>query len=224
MNKSVFFPTNNIGKYERYKRSFEKLGIEYNRYFVNSDGEEVKVEVEEDGKTTRENAEKKAKRYYEEYKKIMPEKNFSVITTDEALYIDGLTASEQPGMFVRRFNGLDGKRATDEEVVERYTSFVRKLGKEAKAKWHYSLVMYNGQNFYYLDWDEGVLFSDTPHFPITKGYVLNNITIVRLDENGNKVMLSDLSPEERYQYLSRYTDRVSGFIDRHMGEIELDER
>lgn len=224
MSKIVFFPTNNIGKYERYKKSFEKHGIEYNRYLLDCNGEEIKVEVVEDGKTTRENAEKKAKGYYDKYKKRICNNNFSIITTDEALYIDGLADNEQPGVFVRRFNGLDGKRATDQEVVDRYTSFVKKLGGEAKAKWHYSLVMYNGKKFYYLDWDEHVLFSDTPHFPITKGYVLNNITIVEIDENGNKIMLSDLSDEEKEKYLAKYTDNVSKFINENILEAELDER
>ena len=224
MSKRVFFPTNNIGKYERYKKSFEKHGIEYNRYLLDCNGEEIKVKVVEDGKTTRENAEKKAKGYYDEYKKRICNNNFSIITTDEALYIDGLADNEQPGVFVRRFNGLDGKRATDEEVVDRYTSFVKKLGGEAKAKWHYSLVMYNGKKFCYLDWDEHVLFNDTPHFPITKGYVLNNITIVKIDENGNKIMLSDLSDEEKEKYLAKYTDNVSKFINENILEAELDER
>ena len=115
MEKIIFFPTNNIGKFERYKCAFEKAKIEYNRYFQNQKGENIKVEVQEDGETTRENAEKKAKAYYEEYKKILPEKQFAIITTDEALYIEGLKDDEQPGLFVRRFQGLNGSRATDDE-------------------------------------------------------------------------------------------------------------
>ena len=122
MKKQVYFPTNNIGKYERYKRSFENLSIEYNRYFIDTNGNELKVDVIEDGKTLEENAKKKAKAYYDEYKKYITDSNFCIITTDEALYIDGLKDEKQPGLFVRRFNGLDAKRATDEEVVERYTA------------------------------------------------------------------------------------------------------
>ena len=97
------------------------------------------------------------------------------------------------------------------EVVEKYTSVVKRLGGEANAKWVYSLVMYNGKNFHDLTWEEPVLFSDTPHYPITRGYVLNNITIVKKSD-GDNVMLSDLDEEERYKYLSRYTDAVVNFI------------
>lgn len=212
MKKIVFFPTNNIGKYDRYKKSFKKKNIIYNRYLTDENGIEIKVEVSEDGKTLNENAKKKAKQYYDEYKKHLNDTSFSIITTDEALYIDGLTEKEQPGLFVRRFGGIDAKRATDEEVVQKYTSVIKKLGGEAKAKWIYSLVMYDGKNFYDYTWEEPVLFSSIPHYPITKGYVLNNITIVKKIDN-NTIMLSDLTEEERYEYLSKYTDTIADFIN-----------
>ena len=211
MKKSIFFPTNNIGKYERYSCSFKNAGITYNRYFNTSDGEPLTVDVDENCKTAKENAEKKALAYYEEYKKIMPQTDFVIMTTDESLYIDGLKDEEQPKERVRRFNGLT--RATDMQVVEQYTNFVKKLGGKAKAKWHYSLVAYDGNKFHYLDWDEPVEFSDTPHEPIPKGYVLNSITIVDKDEKGNDIMLSDLSPEKRQSYLALYTDKVADFIN-----------
>ena len=212
MKKIVFFPTNNIGKYDRYKKSFKKKNIIYNRYLTDENGIEIKVEVSEDGKTLNENAKKKAKQYYDEYKRHLNDTSCSIITTDEALYIDGLTEKEQPGLFVRRFGGIDAKRATDEEVVQKYTSVIKKLGGEAKAKWIYSLVMYDGKNFYDYTWEEPVLFSSIPHYPITKGYVLNNITIVKKVDN-NTIMLSDLTEEERYEYLSKYTDTIADFIN-----------
>ena len=63
MQKVIFFPTNNIGKYDRYKISFNKEDIIYNRYLIDENGFDVKVNVLEDGKTLKENAEKKAKAY-----------------------------------------------------------------------------------------------------------------------------------------------------------------
>ena len=210
MSNIVYFPTNNVGKYDRYKKSFEKSGVDYNRYYINSEGNEVKIEIEENGKTTRENAEKKAKGYYEEYKKIMPNQNFIVMTTDEALYIDGLEDGKQPKERVRRFDGLE--RATDMQVVDKYTDIVKKLGGRANALWKYSLVTYNGKEYHYLDWDEPVLFCDIPHEPIPKGYVLDSITIVSENELGTKTMLSELSSEKKFDYLSKYTDEVAKFV------------
>ena len=66
MNKYVFFPTNNIGKFDRYKKSFEKNGILYRRYY-----KDIKVDVIEDEESLVENAKKKAKAYYSEYKKYL---------------------------------------------------------------------------------------------------------------------------------------------------------
>ena len=48
MKTIVFFPTNNIGKYDRYKNSFEKEKMVYNRYLIENNTE-VKVDVVEDG-------------------------------------------------------------------------------------------------------------------------------------------------------------------------------
>lgn len=203
LNKYVFFPTNNIGKFDRYKKSFEKNGILYRRYY-----KDIKVDVIEDEESLVENAKKKAKAYYSEYKKYLKEK-FLIMTTDEALYIDGLNDEEQPGIYVRRFDGLN--RAEDQEVIDKYTSFVKKMGGEVRAKWVYSLIVFDGKNYYDYSWDEIVLFGDTLHLPITKGYVLNNITIVKKENNKN-IMLSDLSDEERYNYLAKYTDKVCKFV------------
>lgn len=208
----VYFPTNNVGKYERYKKSFELANIQYERYLVNNEGKEEIVDIKEDGKTTKENAEKKAKGYYDAYAKKIPRESFVIITTDEALYIDSLNDEEQPGQFVRRFGGMDGKRATDDEVVKKYTELVAKLGGYASARWHYSMVMYNGKDYSYLEWDESVNFSCYLHKPIPKGYVLNSITIVKKDEKGNDVMLSDLSTDDRFEYLREYTDNVVKFV------------
>lgn len=208
----VYFPTNNIGKYERYKKSFELANIPYERYLINNEGKEEIVDIIEDGNTTKENAEKKAKGYYDAYVKKIPEKTFVIITTDEALYIDGLSDEEQPGQFVRRFGGMDGARATDEEVVKKYTELVNKLGGNASARWHYSMVIYDGEEYSYLEWDENVNFSSYPHNPIPKGYVLNSITIIKKDEEGNDVMLSDLSDEEGFEYLRTYTDNVVKYV------------
>lgn len=141
----VYFPTNNIGKYERYKKSFELANITYKRYLVNNEGKEEIIDIEENAKTTRENAERKAKGYYDAYAKKIPSESVVIITTDEALYIEGLNDKEQLGQFARRFSGMTCQRATDEEIARRYTELINKLGGTARAKWHYSMVTYNGE-------------------------------------------------------------------------------
>ena len=52
MQRLVFFPTNNIGKFDRYRKSFEKEGFAYERYLTGDDGVDLKVDVLEDGKNS----------------------------------------------------------------------------------------------------------------------------------------------------------------------------
>lgn len=86
-NKIVaYFSTNNIGKYERYKKSFELANITYERYLLNNEGKEEIVDGKENAKTTRENAERKAKGYYDAYvKKCL--KNLLLLLQPMRLYI-----------------------------------------------------------------------------------------------------------------------------------------
>ena len=243
-NLTVFFPTNNIGKFSRYEETFKKAQIKYHRYLKDKDGKDMKIEVEENGNSTQENAEIKARTYYEYYKReLPPNTHFVIMTSDEALFFHDLPDGiEQPGLFVRRFNGLKGGRATDKEVVERYTSFIKDLKQnQAKAFWQYSFVAYNGESFEYINWEEEVLFSDTPHEPITEGYPLNNITIVgQIDEynmldltsnateyfknqSDKNVMLSDLTDEAREKYLSQYTQNLVDFVNKLSKQQNIEE-
>ena len=221
MDVIVFFPTNNDGKFLRYKTAIEKTGMQYKRFFTKADGSKIKLDVKEDGKTSQENAHKKAKAFYDEYKQYLPNTTFFIMTTDEELFIDGLAPDKQPGKFVRRFGGEDSGRATDDEMIARYTGFVNSMGGIANAKWKYSMTLYDGKEFRDLSWDEAVLFSGTPHTPIAKGYPLNSITIV--SQNGDKrVMLSELSPEQQDKHFSKYTTKVAEFIYKGI-EADLDE-
>lgn len=222
----VCFPTNNVGKYKRYEESFKRMGIKYYRYYNDEKGNPPN-----EGSNLAENAKAKAEYYYNLYSQLMPDKRIIIMSTDEALYFDeevlteknnnrkkdGRTEIEQPGPFVRRFDGLNGTSASDDEVVEKYTSIVTELGGEVEARWNYALAVFDGQKFRQVEWKEPVLFSDSPHYPITPGYVLNNITIVGkrynpLDGKYSNIMLSDLSEEARFEYLRKYTDSVAEFV------------
>jgi XTP/dITP diphosphohydrolase len=65
-------------------------------------------DVVEDGNTLMENAVKKAVTYAATIGQ-------QVVSMDNGLYFDGLTDSEQPGIHLRRINGVD--RTTDKELL-----------------------------------------------------------------------------------------------------------
>ena len=74
--------------------------------------------VEEDGQTPLENAEKKAKAYFEAW-------GIPVFSCDSGLYIDGIPEEEQPGIHVRT---IHGKYLSDDEMLAHYTGLAEKYG------------------------------------------------------------------------------------------------
>lgn len=86
----------------------------------------IKVDVKEDGKTAVENAIKKAKAYYEITK-------LPTLTDDAGLFIENFPENEQPGLYVKRIDGIDG--LSNDEIVDRYINKLKKYGEESFA--HY---------------------------------------------------------------------------------------
>ena len=92
----VLFATTNPAKVKRYVSKLQKQGIEV----LTLNDIDIKLEVEETGKNAIENAELKAKAYY----------NATGITSigiDDTLFIEGLPEEKQPGTNVRRVNGKE---------------------------------------------------------------------------------------------------------------------
>lgn len=81
------------------------------------------IDVPEEGRTTAENAETKARAYYAATR--MP-----TLAIDGGLHIEGLPAEKQPGVSVRRIYGHDGD-ATDEEVLDYYARALEEIGGES---------------------------------------------------------------------------------------------
>lgn len=90
-------------------------------------------EVKEDGKTASENARKKALTYASHLQK-------TVMSMDNALYIDGLQPEEQPGLTVRTPFGTD-HRLSDDEMIKYYSALVARLGGVARVSWDFAVCI-----------------------------------------------------------------------------------
>jgi 8-oxo-dGTP diphosphatase len=88
---------------------------------------DLNIDIVEDGNTPTENAIKKAKQYYEAT-------HMPVIAEDSGLYIDEFSEDEQPGLFVKRVNGVEG--LSDEEVINHYISKLNEHGGKSLAAYH----------------------------------------------------------------------------------------
>ncbi len=164
--KKVLFATENESKAKRFKDYLLKNGIE----IITINDIENKIEIEENGKDAIENALIKARVYAENL-------DLPVFAMDDNLYIDGIPENKQPGMYVRRVNG---KRLTDNEMIEYYSSLAHKYGKKGKltCRWVYGIaVIKNGVESTYTWSKEDFYIVDKPSDKINPGYPLNTISI-----------------------------------------------
>jgi 8-oxo-dGTP diphosphatase len=127
--KEIIFGTANPGKVIQVQAALDPLGIKV----LSLSGFDNLPDVKENGKTAQENSRKKATSYC----KVIGQ---TVLSMDNALYIDGLNDDEQPGIHVRRIPGFDG-RPTDEEMLEYYSALIKKHGGNMTGHWEFSMCL-----------------------------------------------------------------------------------
>ena len=180
--KRVLFATGNSSKAKRFSKGLEEKGIEV----ISLKDIDTEIEVEENGKDAIENAVLKAKAYA----KVM---DIPVFAMDDNLYLENVPEEKQPGMFVRRVNG---KRLSDEEMIEYYSNLVKEYGIEGKltGRWIYGIaVINNGRENTYTWSKEDFYMVDKPSDKINPGYPLNTISI---NTKLNKYF-TDITEEDR---------------------------
>ena len=176
----VLFATTNPAKIRKYVDKLKEKNIEV----LTLKDLSLNIKVEENGKSSLENAKIKAEAYY----------NASHITTismDCSLFIEGVPEEKQPGTHVRRVNG---KELTDDEALEHYIKLVKEYGGKLKAKWVYGMAIYNGKEAKQITWDKSEFyFVDKPSEKRNSGYPLDSISIM---PDSNKYFV-DLTREEK---------------------------
>lgn len=192
----VLFATKNPAKIKRYVEKLERRGVEI--LTINDIG--IDLPINENGKNAIENAYIKAKAYYDETK-------LTTIAVDDNLYIEGLPKEKQPGTNVRRVNG---KRLTDDEMIEHYTNLVKEYGGKLTAKWVFGMVIYNGETSKKCTWNkEHFYLVDRPCLKRTTGYPLDSISIL---PETNKYFV-ELTEEEKNDIKKEVkNDKIIDFI------------
>ena len=161
----LLYGTTNRAKLEVMERATKDLDIEI--ISLNDIEGELPV-IDENGKTPLENAEIKAKAYYEAFR--MP-----VISCDSGLYFDELEEDKQPGIYVRRVNG---KELSDEEMTEYYSSLARKHGGKLTGRYRNAIYFILDEKSHYSTMDmsiatEPFLLVSTPHVKRVEGFPLD---------------------------------------------------
>lgn len=179
----ILFATGNPSKVKRFAKGLEKEGIK----ILTLNDIDKKVEIEENGKNAIENAIIKAKAY----SKIV---NMPVLAMDDNLYIENVPEEKQPGMFVRRVNG---KRLTDEEMIEHYTNLVKEYGENGKliCRWVYGMAIINNGKISTYSWSKDDFYMVDKTSPkINPGYPLDTISInIKLNK-----YFTDITEEDKH--------------------------
>ena len=195
--KKVLFATGNPSKAKRFSKGLLDKGIEV----ITLKDIEKDIEINEDVKNAIENAIIKAKAYAEVV-------DMPVFAMDDNLYLENVPEEKQPGVFVRRVNG---KRLTDEEMLQHYTGLVKEYGKEGKldCKWVYGMAVINEKKeISTYTWEKGgFYFVEKISDKIRAGYPLDSISI---NKKLNKYF-TDITPEDK-KMLSEYESDVVEFI------------
>ena len=192
----VLFATINLAKVKKYKKPLEERGIE----LITINDLDFKLDIHENGKNVIENAYIKAKAYYDATK-------IPTIGMDNSLFIEELPEEKQPGTHVRRVNG---KRLTDEEMIEYYTNLVKEYGGRLTAKWVYGMVIYNGEEKKEYTWTKSDFYLvDKPCNKRNPGYPLDSISV--MPEN-NQYWLELTEEEKRKSTEKNDNDGVIEFI------------
>lgn len=129
MKKRILLGTTNQAKIDIIQAALKALPVE--ALTLNDLG--ITINVKEDGNSTQENAEKKARAYF-------AASGIPTLAIDGGLHIAKLPPERQPGIFVRRIYGAN-QDATDEEVLDHYIRELDKVGGESEGAWSGSIVL-----------------------------------------------------------------------------------
>ena len=164
--KKVLFATSNESKAKPFVKELLKHDIEV----LTLKDIDIDLDVEENGSSAIENALIKARAY----SKVT---DLPIIGMDNSLYLEGVPKEYQPGLFVRRING---KRLSDEELLNHYITLVKKFGKDDKlnAKWIYGMAIINNGIEKTYSWEKGGFYFTSKRSSIMHpGYPLDSISI-----------------------------------------------
>lgn len=192
----VLFATSNPAKVKRYKELLKDNGIE----LITLNDIDIDLDVEESGKNALENAHIKAKAYFDKL-------NIPTIGMDNSLFIEDINEDEQPGTHVRR---VGGKTLTDDEMIEHYTSLVKKYGDKLVAKWVYGMVIYTEKGIFEYTWNkDDFYFVSKPCSLRNPGYPLDSIAVV---PKYNKYLVELTEADKQKTERTTATEKVIEFI------------
>ena len=199
----LLFATGNSFKLDLMKK---RLSVFEDLEIISPKDLGINIDVLEDGTTAEENAIKKATAYFEVAK-------IPTIAEDSGLYIDKFSKEEQPGLFVKRVNGVEG--LPDEEVFNYYYNKIASYGGASNAHYFTGVAIVD---------EDGIVHSATLHendFILTtnikkenslKGGILEPMSI---DPVSGKYF-DERTPEEVEQHYKELNEKYRELIKQYV--------
>jgi len=195
MIKELIIGSTNPAKINQIKGVLSPLNLEI------SDISNLELpEIIEDGKTAQENARKKAIGYAEFLNK-------PVLSMDNSLYFDSLPESKQPGINVRRINGIN--RATDNEMLDYYPKLVSELGEQINGRWEFAICVATPEKFFETIIISPRIFTSKKSSIIIPGYPLESIQI---DPETNRYISEMTQTEQDVFWQKSIGEKLQAFI------------
>ncbi len=165
----ILYGTTNKAKLQAMKTAVENLDIQL---IGLKDIDSELPSINENGKTPLENAEIKARAYYEAF-------HMPVFSCDSGLYFDELSEEEQPGLHVRRING---KELTDDEMIQYYASLAERHGGRITGRYRNAIYFILDEEHHYSSMDmsiatEPFVLGTKPHAKRVEGFPLDSLSI-----------------------------------------------
>lgn len=165
----ILYGTTNKGKLQAMRLALESFDIEL---IGLGDIDSELPCINENGKTPLENAEIKAKAYYEAF-------HMPVFSCDSGLYFDELQEEEQPGLHVRRIND---KELTDDEMIQYYAALAESHDGRITGRYRNAIYFILDENHHYSSMDmsiatEPFILVTEPHEKRVEGFPLDSLSI-----------------------------------------------
>ena len=164
----ILYGTTNQAKLNLMRKAIEPLGIEI---LGLCDLDRDIPDVIECGKSPLENAELKARAYYEAF-------GLPVFSCDSGLYFDDLSEDEQPGIYVRR---VKGRELSDSEMTEYYGALSARHGGHLIGRYRNAIYLILDEEKHYSTMDisiatEPFILCPIPHEKKVEGFPLDRLS------------------------------------------------
>ncbi|MQC25854.1 MAG: non-canonical purine NTP pyrophosphatase [Chloroflexi bacterium] len=134
---------------------------------------------------------------------------------DTAFFVEGLTESDQPGVFVRR-EGPEGKRLSDNEMLDYYAGLFASLGGETTGVWISAIALVNAEGKLHSDaFSSETLFLEKPSRIRIEGEPLNSLQFSR----GLRKYVSEMSLSERILAMGARATGILDFMAEHSAHL-----